>query len=186
MALKLPLNQPVSLSLTRPDPKHYAASAGKPACVMYSVALPDGTEDKLFLPPSCGQSLDALQLRPQEPFVVCRRKTPAGAEYIEVQTSAKSVSSRDLAPAPAPVPAPPATPKPMQTASEIHPARASQIMGAALIAALDATQLAQEYAVAKGLTVEFGPEDVRAIANTMYIQACRDPLFQERMHLAAA
>lgn len=55
----------------------------------------------------------------------------------------------------------------------------SAIMGAALISAIDATLLAEGYAESKGMEVAFGPEDYRAIAATLYIQACKDPIFME-------
>ena len=58
--------------------------------------------------------------------------------------------------------------------------RASNVMAGALCAAVDAALIARDYAAAKGLAVTFGAEDLRAIAATMYIQACKDPLFGER------
>lgn len=64
--------------------------------------------------------------------------------------------------------------------------RSSAIMGAALIAAIDATLLAERYAESKGMDVAFGPEDYRAIAATLYIQACKDPLFAERVNAGGA
>lgn len=58
--------------------------------------------------------------------------------------------------------------------------RASSIMGAALISAIDACILAEQYARTKGIELEFGHEDYRCVAATLYIQACKDPLFAER------
>jgi hypothetical protein len=92
MALKLNLNQPVQLMLSRPDPKRYQNS-NRPDSYMYSVILEDGTEDKVFLSADCSQTLQELQIAARQPFVLCRRKTPAGVEYFEVQTSANSTTS---------------------------------------------------------------------------------------------
>jgi len=69
--------------------------------------------------------------------------------------------------------------------------RASSVMAAALIAGIDAMITAEQYAVSKGipvkpLSVEFLAEDIRCIANTLYIQACKDPLFSERMNQGGA
>jgi hypothetical protein len=48
---------------------------------------------------------------------------------------------------------------------------------AALIAAFDATQECERYAHTKGVELEFGTEDVRAISNTIFIQLSKDPGF---------
>lgn len=69
--------------------------------------------------------------------------------------------------------------------------RASYALAASLISAIDAVRLAEDYARSKGvevvpLKVEFIAEDLRAIAATAYIQACKDPLFAERMPVASA
>lgn len=179
MALKFNFNQPVELALTRPDPKVYQTT-GRPASFMYSVVLPDGTEDKAFLSASCSQTIVELRIQPREFFSICRRKTPQGIEFYDVHTSAKSVRAQLPAPPAQPQAAsdPPA-PRPVQRASSSN--SASSVMGAALIAAIDATKAAERYAKEQGLEFEFGPDDVRAIANTLYIQACKDPLFQERV-----
>jgi hypothetical protein len=48
-------------------------------------------------------------------------------------------------------------------------------MASALVAAVDAVLIARDYAAAKGLTIEFFAEDVRTIANTLYIAHTKDP-----------
>lgn len=179
MALKLKLNEPVQLMLTRKDPKIYQTDGR--TSYMYSVILADGTEEKAFLSKQCADTITELQIQPRELFTLVRRKTAEEKEFFDLHTIAKEQTSRALAPLPDAQPAP----KPPQTASSSHQTRASSIMGAALIAAIDAAALARQYAESKGLAVEFGPEDLRAIANTIYIQACKDPLFQERTSAAA-
>lgn len=52
-------------------------------------------------------------------------------------------------------------------------APASKLMMAALCAAIDAVTEAENYSKRKGMTAEFTSEDIRCIANTLYIQACK-------------
>ncbi len=184
MSVKLPINQPISLSLIRTDPKAYN-TPGKPPCVMYSVTLPDGSQDKLFLPPSAGKSIDDLLLNANEPFVICRRKGTSG-EFYDVHTSAKEVTTRKP-PASAPIDVVVPERRGMATAQyAVGHTRASSDMGAALIAAIDAATLAQQYAQSKGIALEFATEDLRCIANTLYIAATKDPLLGERLAAQAA
>ena len=58
-------------------------------------------------------------------------------------------------------------------------------MGDALIAAIDAVKYAEAYARSNGIPVEFGPQDVRALAATLYIQASKDPQYQFHHERAA-
>jgi hypothetical protein len=46
-------------------------------------------------------------------------------------------------------------------------------MMASLASAIDAVTEAQEYATRKGLRISFTAEDVRAISNTLYIDASK-------------
>lgn len=48
--------------------------------------------------------------------------------------------------------------------------RAGSLMASALVAAVDAIAIAQEYAKSKDMAITFNAEDVRAIAATLYIQ----------------
>lgn len=168
MALKLQINLPVELALTRADPKRYT-NEGRTS-LMYSVVLRDGTEEKAFLTQACADTITQLQIQPREWFTLCRRKTPQGGEYFEVHTSANSVRSGVPASIPAPAPTPVPQPIPPQRANTSH-SGASSVMGAALIAAIDAATEAKQYAASKGITLEFKPEDVRAIAATLFIAA---------------
>jgi hypothetical protein len=67
----------------------------------------------------------------------------------------------DVAPAPPVAPVAPPPPAPRQPVSR---------MGAALIAAIDATIEATDYARTRGITLKFSEEDYRAIAATLFIQ----------------
>jgi len=67
--------------------------------------------------------------------------------------------------------------QPNSTLAPIAHTIVSRIMASALIAAFDATQECERYAQTKGIELEFGPEDVRAISNTIFIQISKDPGF---------
>lgn len=71
-----------------------------------------------------------------------------------------------------------ATPTPINaTAQAQQGTRASNAMAGALIASVDAALIAQAYAADLGFQLHFSPEDVRAIAATIFIQASKDPGF---------
>jgi hypothetical protein len=67
--------------------------------------------------------------------------------------------------------------QPNSTPAPIAHTVISRIMASALIAAFDATQECERYAHTKGVELEFGTEDVRAISNTIFIQLSKDPTF---------
>lgn len=80
-----------------------------------------------------------------------------------------------------------ATPRPLEPTQQVNPIaivpaperpRAGSLMASALVASIDAVIIAQEYAAAKSLPLVFGPEDVRAIAATLYIQHGKDSQYQ--------
>jgi hypothetical protein len=89
--------------------------------------------------------------------------------------------------------APPAKVTPPASTSTSHPdsnplipnaaghTRASAVMAAAMVAAIDALIIGEQYGKAKGKILQFNEEDVRCVAATIYIQACKDPLFHERV-----
>ena len=59
--------------------------------------------------------------------------------------------------------------------------RASAVMAAALVASIDALIVGEQYAKAKGKTLQFNETEVWACAATIFIQAAKDPLFSERV-----
>lgn len=173
MALKLTINEPLELALLRRDPKTYKHGDKAPS-YMYSVVLADSREDKLFATHALKETIEQLRIQPRQPFVLCRRKTPQGVEYFEVHARANSQYSNAIHPKPA------AKETQAQSATEQPKRRPGSIMAAALIAAIDATQAAEQHAHKKGIAMEFGPADIRAIADTMFIAVSRDRLFVER------
>jgi hypothetical protein len=69
---------------------------------------------------------------------------------------------------------------PTPAPTHVGQTRASAAMAAAMVCAIDALAIAQQYASSRGIHISFGPEDIRTTAATIYIQACKDPLFMER------
>jgi len=90
----------------------------------------------------------------------------------------KANSSKETPSAVATEPAPVKAPTQPPNSNAGH-TQASLAMAASMIAAIDAVQMAEQYAIAKGipvkpLVVEFLAEDLRAVAATIYIQASKD------------
>jgi len=63
------------------------------------------------------------------------------------------------------------------SSSPINHTIISRIMASALCAAIDATRDAEGYAHSKGIEIEFGSDDIRAISNTLFIALSKDPRF---------
>lgn len=61
-----------------------------------------------------------------------------------------------------------------QALPETTPRRAAQWMTGALCAAIDASIAATSYAAERGLEFKFNEEDIRTMAATMYINACKE------------
>lgn len=221
--LKLQLDQPVEAALKFAKGKFYESKfPGQEGQLMYSLT----SGECVFLPESCDEMFAAASISAHEPFVMCLRKTRAGAKFVEVQKLSdasepaldprrypdaagafeaptklesqlaasitheqqRKTSSSKVTPPVAAVATATQTRKPQPTnpivqippPSQPGQTRASNVMASALIAAIDATCLATQYAASKGLMVTFAAEDVRAIAATIFIQAAKDPLFAER------
>lgn len=167
MALKLQTNIPVTLALTRPDPKIYTHKGGR-ISHMYSILYPDGSEDKAFLTADCSETIQQMRIPAREPFTICKRKTQQGTQFYEVHTCANSNRSGKVALPATAIEAP--QPKPPTRARSAS----LPLMESALCAAVDAADAAKKYAASKGIALEFGPEDVKAIGITLYIAAKRD------------
>ena len=67
----------------------------------------------------------------------------------------------------------PSTPNTPNSTPPIAHTVISKIMASALIASIDATQEAERYAHSKGFELEFGADDIRAIAATIFITASK-------------
>jgi len=141
--------------------------------VLYS--LTDGRV--LYATPALAEKITALAPAIGEVFTICKAEIRDGQrKRIEWQVTAAAAEERPREPAqaspsrPGPRPVPAKAPEPVSA-----PATMTQIMGGALIAAIDSLASAAEYAREKhNWELLFGAEDVRAAANSIVIQFFRD------------
>ena len=147
--------------------------------VYYS--LTDGRA--LYATPALDAKITALAPAAGEVFTICKAEIREGnRKRIEWQVSPAEASSQEAevrtpaTPAPAvprtvtPAPHPAATPVAVS-----EPGTMTQIMGGALIAAIDSLAAAAKYAADKhGWKLEFNEEDVRSAAASCFIQFFKD------------
>lgn len=143
--------------------------------ILYS--LEDGRS--WYVHPSVARKIDALSLGKGEPFEVTKTEAPdrKGFSY-----EVKHLNQSPVQPA-YQAAVPPSVTSTRQngtvTAQVVHTATqntnptTTQRMMSALCASIEAIAEAQEYATSKGLRVTFTAEDVRAVANTLFIQATK-------------
>jgi hypothetical protein len=200
MALKLQLDKPVEACLKYGKGKYYESRfPGQEGQLMYSLT----SGECVFLPEDMDEQFAAKHIGAQDPFVICLRKTRSGAKFYEVHKLSDAVEpeppsklERDLAASVAHVQRQRETANPSKSSPSPAVAasggptnppvngiavvpdrpRGGSLMASALVAAVDALLIAQDYATAKGLTM-FSAEDVRAVANTLYIQHSKDPQY---------
>ena len=67
MSLKLTINEPIELALSRPDPKPYE-HPGKAPSYMYSVVMADSSEHKLFATPALKETIEQMRIKPHPLF----------------------------------------------------------------------------------------------------------------------
>jgi hypothetical protein len=201
--VKLELNEPLEGALKYARGKHYDSTIpGKGGSMMYSLA----SGDVIFLDEDICDEPDELfagaHVGAGVPFNLTLRKRN-GQRYYELRRLSDAAEPARHTPAPAPpsklesqlaasidhvkaqrTPTPskvtPAATERSQGSTQQVNHSAAHMMAAALISAIDAGVLAQQYAASKGFELQFFAEDYRAIAATLYIQACKDPLFAER------
>ena len=153
--------------------------------------------DVLYVPLEVGEQIDKLGIRREELMSICRRQQN-GVTRWTVERLSDAAEPQDLAPAleksiehvqreqrattskSQPAAAPSAT---QMSGDQPHNLTvASKLVASALIAAIDGLIVAAEYAKKRGIKVsldlDFNAEDVRCLASTTYIQACKSPLFE--------
>jgi hypothetical protein len=138
--------------------------------VLYS--LEDGRS--WYVHPSVARKIDALSLGKGEPFEVVKTEAPNKKGFV---FDVKHVAH---APQAAALPSVETRQSGSLTAAQVvHTVQqntnmtATQRMMGSLAAAIDAIAEAQDYATRKGLRITFTAEDVRAVANTLYIDASK-------------
>ena len=140
--------------------------------VYYSLA--DGRA--LYATPALDAKITALGPVAGEVFRICKAEIREGnRKRIEWQVSPSETQEAPQEPAAAAAPTPAAaTPRPESVAAPVAISEAgtmTQIMGGALIAAIDSLAAAAKYAADKhGWKLEFNEEDIRASANSVFIQ----------------
>jgi hypothetical protein len=148
-------NVPVNVALAYADGLPVEGRFGDQ--ILYTLA----DERVMYVPPVVRTKLVELGIQPREPFTICKAERKEGnRRFIEWQVNKES-NSNDQPPSQTPLVNGKtnghASPKP----SNGH-AAASQLEQA-LTASIDAAIAAEQYAAAKGFSVRFGSEDLRAI-----------------------
>jgi hypothetical protein len=147
------------------------------------------TDDRaLYAPPALADKIDALGLAAGQPFSVCKREMRQGNKrLIEWQVmlvdQPGQTAARQAAPAGQTTQtqnlngssASPQNTTPVARA-EVMPAQRTmtQMMGGALIAAIDALAAAREYGKTRGFVLDFNEEDIRSCAASIFIQYFRE------------
>jgi len=159
-------NVPVTVALAYADGMQVEGRFGDQ--IMYTLA-----DDRvMYFPPVVRTKLVELGIQPREPFTICKAERKEGnRRFIEWQVG-KENDADDLPPSETPpvngqtnglgAPKPPnghAAKSPLQQA---------------LAASVDAAIAAEQYAAAKGFSVRFGSEDLRAMALSLFIQHTRE------------
>jgi hypothetical protein len=193
--IKLELNEPLEASLKYAKGRHYDSTIPtKAGSMMYSLA----SGDVIFLDEDLCDEPDELfaaaHIAPGVPFRLTLRKRN-GQRYYELVNLAQAAPAKPEPPTALEstlrasidhVQAQRATAREASPAAPVQATResaqpsnnsAAHMMAAALISAIDAAMLAEQYAKTKGIAVQFTAEDFRAIAATLYIQASKDPRF---------
>jgi hypothetical protein len=188
--IRFSTNVPEEVALRFPTGKEVEGRYGMQ--IMYSLA----DERTMYVPPIVADRIRELQIRPGERFNLCKREKAKGKgiEWVIERVDPPGVPGAPIAPAP-PASAPrngrtPSTANTTQNGQPNHngncPAPASNgnvmaelirtntaIATGVLCAAIDALMNAERYAASKGIKYGFNEEDVRALANTLFIQASR-------------
>ena len=142
--------------------------------MMYTVC----GDDTIYVPLSVAAEIAQLGIKKMELISICKWQQ-GGVTRWEVKRLSDAAQ-----PSPDPPPqrfqvADLEIRQPSSTLAPISHTVISKLMAASLIAAFDATQEAERYAHTKGVEIEFGAEDIRAISNTIFIALSKDPAFAQ-------
>jgi hypothetical protein len=179
-------NVPVTVALAYSDGLKVEGRFGDQ--VMYS--LTDGRV--MYVPPIVRDKLVELGIGKSEPFAICRSERRDGnRRFIEwvVKRNGPATPSKSA-------PGNTDTPRPtvngdsgvpvttsgngngngigQPASAPVRSGTAETVLRAALMASIDAALAAEQYALAHGLSVRFGSEDLRAMALSLFIQHARD------------
>jgi hypothetical protein len=177
--LKLTPNQPevIALAFTKGKPAPQSKFSGPQ--VMYT--LDDGR--LWFADLEAAEKVDALSLGKGEPCEVTMCVDRAKNKSYEVRyidgATAKTATATHPSPAPQAVQSqrngtPPEVGPLQQQSSAPSPHTTGGKLMACFLVAVDSLLEVEAYATAKGMNIQFNAEDVRAVANTMFIQNSKD------------
>jgi len=182
--IRFDANVPVEVALKFDGGKQVKSRIPEaPDQMMYSLC----GDDTIYVPLLVGEKIAQLGVKKMELISICKRQqgsmtkwevkrvgdtTTAPLENVE-QVQAQRALSTPAAPQINRV----IDPNTTHSNPEIGHTIISRIMASALIAAIDATQEAERYAHSKGIELEFGTDDIRAISNTVFIALSKDPGF---------
>jgi hypothetical protein len=184
--LRLQANKPQVIALTFTEGRPVTSPKTRKEQIMFS--LTDGSI--IFLDPAVARKIDALNLGKGEPFEITKR---SGENYDvryfpaegQSQPAPQSPSQRRLESPLSGTPtevgplhqqhSAPCGQSPLQPdARKPSPHTTGGKLMACFLVAVDSLLEVQAYATAKGMNIQFNSEDVRAVANTMFIQNSKD------------
>ena len=159
-------NVPVTVALAYADGLPVEGRFGDQ--IMYTLA----DERVVYVPPVVRSKLVELGIQPREPFTICKAERKEGnRRFIEWQVN-KASDSDDQPPSETP-PVNGQT-NGLGTPNPSNGQPAVSHLQHALVASIDAAMAAEQYAAAKGFSVRFGSEDLRAMALSLFIQDARE------------
>src|SRR5215472_2417250 len=115
----------------------------------------------MYVPPVVRKKLVKLGIQPREPFTICKAERKEGYRRFSEWQVNKESSSSDLPPSETPSVNGQVNGPGAPTPSNGH--AAASPLQQALTASIDAAIAAEQYAAAKGSSVRFGSEDLRAM-----------------------
>ena len=159
-------NVPVTVALAYADGVQVEGRFGDQ--IMYTLA----DERVMYVPPVVRTKLVELGIQPREPFTICKAERKEGnRRFIEWQVNKESDSNDPPSSETPPVNGQTnghGAPKPPNGHAAASP------LQQALASSIDAAIAAEHYAAAKGFSVRFGSEDLRAMALSLFIQHARE------------
>ncbi len=160
-------NVPVTVELAYPDGIQVEGRFGDQ--VMYTLA----DERVMYVPPIVRTRISELGVGKGEPVTICKAEKREGTRrFVEWQVERAAVNGVSVPQNGNGVVHSAA--KPNGSAARNGAGPAETTLRRALVASIEAAIAAEQYACAKGLSIRFGSEDLRAMALSLFIQHARD------------
>jgi len=162
--LKLALDQRYEIALKSPVPQE-SNRFGKQ--FMYTLAAP--SNHVLYVPPAAHAEIQSLHVEPGELFSVKKSIGPDNAHAWDVQR----IHAEELQPKPMGAAVAISSPKPQSFDPPNLTTEESKRIFRQLVAVIDACNAAEKYSNQIDYPVSFGPEDIRAMAISGFIEQSR-------------